>query len=140
VLLILYSTYSLARPHVKPMHASFPVETIVGFFNGILGGLTGLSGPIITMWCTLRGWPKDMQRSIYQPVIFSAFGLTMVSFAVSGKITLELAKIYLYGVIPLAVGVWLGLRLYGHLNEATFRKVILVLLLFSGLALIVPFK
>ncbi|MFN3655993.1 MAG: sulfite exporter TauE/SafE family protein [Pseudolabrys sp.] len=139
VLLIAYSTYSLARPHLKPMHASFPVETVVGFFNGILGGLTGLSGPIITMWCALRGWPKDMQRSVYQPVILSGFVLTMISFAVSGKITWEVARIYSYGVIPLAAGVWLGLRLYGHLDEAAFRKIVLVLLLLSGLALIVPF-
>lgn len=138
VLLILYSTYSLARPHLKPMHASFPVETIVGLFNGILGGLTGLSGPIITMWCTLRGWPKDVQRSIYQPVILSAFVLTMISFGVSGKITFDLVKTYLFGVPPLAAGVWLGLRLYGHLDDLAFRKVILILLLLSGLALIVP--
>jgi hypothetical protein len=31
---------------------------------------------------------------------------------------------------------WLGSRLYGHLNEAGFRKVVLVLLA-SGVALIV---
>src|SRR5665647_2848061 len=49
VLLIAYSTYSLARPHLKPMHAGFAVETGVGFLNGVLGGLTGLAGPIITM-------------------------------------------------------------------------------------------
>jgi len=138
VLLIVYSTYSLARPHLKPMHAGFPIETGVGFLNGILGGMTGLSGPIITMWCTLRGWPKDMQRSVYQPVIFSGFILIMASFAISGKFTWDLAKIYSYGVIPLIAGMWLGLRLYGRLDETAFRKVILVLLFLSGLALIVP--
>lgn len=138
VLLIAYSIYALARPHLKPMQAGFATETVVGFFNGVLGGLTGLSGPIITMWCNLRGWPKDKQRAIFQPVIFSAFCLTMVSFGVAGKITADLVRIYLYGAAPLAAGVWLGLRLYGHLDEARFRQVILVLLLFSGLALIVP--
>jgi hypothetical protein len=46
----------------------------------------------------------------------------------------------LYGLPTLAVGLWVGLKLYGHLNEETFRKVILVLLLFSGLALVVPFR
>jgi uncharacterized membrane protein YfcA len=138
VLLIAYSTYALARPHLKPIQAGFATETVVGFFNGVLGGLTGLSGPIITMWCNIRGWPKDRQRAIFQPVIFAAFCLTMVSFAVAGKITSDLVRIYLYGAVPLAAGVWLGLRLYGHLDEARFRQIILVLLLFSGLALIVP--
>jgi hypothetical protein len=32
---------------------------------------------------------------------------------------------------------WLGLRLFGHLNEAAFRKIVLVLLLASGVMLIV---
>jgi uncharacterized membrane protein YfcA len=36
----------------------------------------------------------------------------------------------------LLAGLWLGFRLYGKLDEAAFRKVILVLLLVSGLALI----
>jgi len=38
----------------------------------------------------------------------------------------------------LLVGTWLGLKLYGHLDEAGFRKLVLVLLLVSGLALVVP--
>jgi uncharacterized membrane protein YfcA len=138
VLLILYSTYSLARPHLKPMHAGFAVDTGVGFVNGVLGGLTGLAGPIITMWCTLRGWPKDMQRAIYQPVILVAFVLTLTSLTVAGAIDRELVTIYLSGLIPLAAGVWVGLKLYGHLDEVSFRKVILVLLLISGVALILP--
>jgi hypothetical protein len=140
IFLIVYSTYSLARPHLKPKSASLAVETGVGFFNGVLGGLTGLSGPIITMWCQLRGFPKDLQRGIYQPVILSAFVLTTISLGIAGAITAELLKIYLLGLVPLGVGLWIGLKLYGHLDEATFRKIILVLLLISGLVLIAPFR
>ena len=138
VLLIAYSVYSLARPHVKGLHAGLAVETGVGFLNGVLGGLTGLSGPIITMWCQLRGFPKDLQRGIYQPVILSAFALTAISLGVAGAITVDLIKIYVVGLLPLAAGLWLGLRLYGHLDEPTFRKIILALLLLSGIALITP--
>ncbi len=102
--------------------------------------MTGLAGPVITMWCNFRGFRKDVQRAIYQPVILAAFVLTAISLAVAGVVTAELIRIYLYGLPTLAVGLWVGLKLYGHLNEETFRKVILVLLLFSGLALVVPFR
>jgi uncharacterized membrane protein YfcA len=139
-LLIVYSTYSLARPHFKPMHAGFAVETGVGFLNGVLGGMTGLSGPIITMWCQLRGWSKDTQRAVFQPVILAAFAMSAISLSFAGAVTPELAKLYVYGLLPLAAGLWLGLRLYGHLDDAAFRKVILVLLLLSGLALIIPWS
>jgi hypothetical protein len=139
-LLVAYSTYSLARPHFKPMHAGFAVETGVGFLNGVLGGLTGLSGPIITMWCQLRGWSKDSQRAVYQPVILAAFAMSAVSLSLAGAVTRELTKLYVYGLLPLAAGLWVGLRLYGRLDENAFRKVILILLLLSGLVLLVPFS
>ena len=32
-------------------------------------------------------------------------------------------------------GTWLGLRLYGHLDEAGFRRLVLILLLVSGVTL-----
>ena len=140
MLLVVYSTYSLARPHFKPMHAGFAIETSIGILNGLLGGMTGLSGPIITMWCQLRGWSKDTQRAIYQPVILAAFAMSAVSLSLAGAVTSELARLYIYGLAPLAVGLWVGLKLYGHLNEDAFRKVILILLLLSGLLLIVPYS
>ena len=140
VLLIVYSAYSLARPHLKPRNPGFAVDAGVGVINGVLGGMTGLAGPVITMWCNFRGFRKDVQRAIYQPVILAAFVLTAISLAVAGVVTADLIRIYLYGLPTLAVGLWVGLKLYGHLNEETFRKVILVLLLFSGLALVVPFR
>jgi uncharacterized membrane protein YfcA len=140
VLLILYSVYSLARPHLKPRNAGFAADAGIGVINGVLGGMTGLAGPVITMWCNFRGFRKDVQRAVYQPVILAAFVLTAVSLAVAGVVTADLIRIYLYGLPTLAVGLWVGLKLYGHLNEETFRKVILVLLLFSGLALVVPFR
>ena len=100
--------------------------------------MTGLAGPIITIWCQLRGWRKDEQRAIFQPVILAAFILTATSLTVNGTITINLLKIYAMGLPFLAAGVWLGLKLYGHLDEMAFRKVILYLLLLSGIVLIVP--
>ena len=138
LLLIAYSSYFLARPHFKPVHAGLAADVGVGIANGVLGGMTGLSGPVITIWCQLRGWSKDHQRAVFQPVIISNFVLTAISLGFAGTITAELAKIYLYGLPALALGLWLGLKLYGHLDEQAFRKVILVLLLLSGLALLLP--
>lgn len=136
VLLIVYSSYFLIRPHVHKVQTSTPADVAVGFVNGILGGMTGLAGPIITVWCQLRGFRRDEQRAIFQPVILAAFVLTAISLTVNGTVTADLAHIYLYGLPALGAGLWLGLKLYGHLNEQTFRKVVLVLLLLSGLVLL----
>lgn len=140
VLLVVYSSYFLMRHTVHAIRPTVLAEIGIGFVNGILGGLTGLSGPVITMWCQLRGWSKDEQRAIFQPVILAAFVMTAVTLTIAGAVTAELVRLYVYGLPALAFGMWIGLRLYGHLDDAAFRKVILVLLLLSGLVLIVPFS
>src|SRR5256885_4262412 len=38
----------------------------VGLAGGVMGGLGGFTGTLPTLWCTLRGYPKDEQRSVIQ--------------------------------------------------------------------------
>jgi hypothetical protein len=59
---------------------------------------------------------------------------------VAGGATMENAKLFVLGLPVLFAGLWTGFWLYGRLDDAAFRKVILVLLLVSGLALIVPIR
>src|SRR5260370_10963760 len=63
VLLVAYSLYAWFRSQFKLAATGGRVsDAIVGFFNGVLGGLTGLAGILVTIWCGLRGWPKEAQR------------------------------------------------------------------------------
>ncbi|MEH2502004.1 putative membrane protein YfcA [Bradyrhizobium sp. AZCC 1578] len=54
-----------------------------------------------------------------------------------GAITQDTIKLFLIGLPALFAGTWAGLKLYGRLDEAAFRKVVLVLLLVSGAVLII---
>jgi uncharacterized membrane protein YfcA len=63
VLLVIYGVYGLALPAFKPVAAGVRADLSIGLVNGVLAGLTGLPGFIITVWCQLRGWKKDFQRS-----------------------------------------------------------------------------
>jgi uncharacterized membrane protein YfcA len=136
--LVLYSLYAWFRPAIAPVKGGgAAADASVGFLNGVLGGITGLAGILVTIWCGLRGWPKDAQRTIFQPVAVAIFLMSALWIGARGAITAETIKLFLIGLPALFAGTWLGLRLYGHLNEAGFRKVVLVLLLASGIALIV---
>ena len=136
VLLVVYGIYGLTQPAFKPVQAGAGADSSVGFLNGILCGLTGLPGFIITVWCQVRGWSKDVQRAVFQPVMLAAIVVTAISLSATGAITLEIGKLYALGLPALLAGLWLGFRNYGKLDDAAFRKVILVLLLFAGLALL----
>ena len=139
-LLVIYSIYGLAKPVIKPLQSGTSVNVGVGFLNGLLGGLTGLAGVVVAVWCQLQGWPKDMQRTIIQPALFAALTMSAMALIVAGGATAETVKLFVLGLPVLLAGTWTGFRLYGRLNDAAFRKVILVLLLVSGVALIVPMR
>ena len=136
--LVLYSLYALFRPAINPVKAGgAAVDAGVGFLNGVLGGITGLAGILVTIWCGLRGWPKDVQRTVCQPVAVATFLMSALWIGARGAITADTIKLFLVGLPALLAGTWLGLKLFGRLDEAMFRKVVLVLLLASGIVLII---
>lgn len=137
-LLVIYGVYGLAQPAFKPVAAGVHADLGIGFVNGVLAGLTGLPGFIITVWCQLRGWKKDFQRSVFQPVMLAAMATNVVSLVATHAITLDIIRLYLLGLPAMVAGLWAGFKLYGKLDDAAFRKIILVLLLVAGLGLLVP--
>jgi len=137
VFLIAYGLYALLRPAIRPITAGgTAADAGVGFLNGVLGGLTGLAGILVTIWSGLRGWPKEMQRTVFQPVAVAIFLMSALWIGAKGAITADVAKLFVIGLPALLAGTWLGLKLFGRLDEAGFRKVVLVLLLVSGVALV----
>jgi hypothetical protein len=138
LLLIIFGAYGLVQPKLRPVPGNTAIDTGIGFANGILAGLTGLPGFIITIWCQLRGWKKDYQRAVFQPVLLAAMAANVVSLAVAGAISSDILHLYVIGLPAMLAGLWLGFKLYGKLDDTAFRKVILVLLLLAGLGLILP--
>ena len=136
-LLILYSLYAFFRPALSPITKGGAVaDASVGFANGVLGGLTGLAGILVTIWCGLRGGTKDQQRTVFQPVAVATFGIAALWLGVKGTLSADTIRLFLFGLPALLVGTWLGMKLYGQLNEATFRKIVLGLLMASGVVLV----
>jgi uncharacterized membrane protein YfcA len=139
VLLIAFSIYSLARPQFRRFAGGGRLaDGGVGVLSGILGGLTGFGGILPTIWSNIRGWPKDEQRAVFQPTGVAIFLGTALSLGGTGTVTADTVRLFLIGLPALLAGSWLGLKLYGRLDEAGFRRVVLVLLLVSGLALLAP--
>jgi len=127
VVLLLYSIYYLTRPELEPVRGGVPADLAIGFFNGLLGGLTGLVGIVAVIWC-----------QFFQPVIITTSAMTAAWLGGSGAFTADTVKLFLLGLPMLLAGTWVGMKLYGRLDEAGFRRVVLILLLLSGIFLVVP--
>jgi len=135
--LVVFSLYGLLRPAIKPIKAAAHAADLgAGFLNGVLGGATSLAGIIVVIWSQLRGWAKDEQRAAFQPVGVATFAMSAAWLGGRGSIPHEVPRLFAVALPVLLAGTWLGLKLYGKLDEAQFRKVVLILLLTSGTVLL----
>jgi uncharacterized protein len=138
VLIAVYATYSLFRPSLNYFRAMDRRgrNVLIGFGGGLIGGLTAMPGALPTIWCDLHGMPKNQQRGLVQPFIaamqVSALVLMLSRNELPSKVLIDLAV----SLPPLAAGTMLGVVMFRRINEPAFRRIILVMLLFSGLSLV----
>ena len=131
-----YSTYMLLRPRLILFQGGTISNTAVGFAGGVVGGFTAMPGALPTIWCDLRGVAKEAQRGMVQPFIATMQGLALLMFlSRPEKLPEHLFVNVLISLPGLAIGTFVGLKMFGKVDEALFRRGVLILLFVSGLAL-----
>jgi uncharacterized membrane protein YfcA len=140
IFLVLYATYGLARPALHVVRGGTLADIGVGVLSGMLGAMTGFAGILIVLWSGLRGWPRDVQRGVFQPASVVLLAMCALAFGVTGSFARDTIMLFLLGLPALAAGTWVGFKLYGRLDDAGFRRIVLLLLLLSGLPLIFDLK
>lgn len=138
--MIAYSLYMLVRPRLAAVRLA-PVpgrvaDATIGWVSGAMGGLAMLHGTLPTIWCALRGWDKRRSRCVYQPYIL--FTGIVVMLLVGLNVEFDAARIGTYVLVclpALAAGLWLGLRVFDWISEEHFRRLVLWLILVSGISL-----
>jgi uncharacterized membrane protein YfcA len=139
IFLAAYASYMLLRPACRYFeHLRGPqYDAAVGLAGGMVGGLTAMPGALPTIWCDLRGLAKDRQRGLVQPYI-TAMQIAALAFLATRKELPEaLAGHVLSSLVPLAAGTAFGLALFGKVNDGLFRRVLLSVLLVSGLIFVI---
>jgi uncharacterized membrane protein YfcA len=137
VLLIAFSSFMLlGRVRTAVQWGGRAADGVVGFLGGILGGLAGLSGPLPTMWATLRGWGKDERRGVFQAFNLSILLAAVLAHAVAGQLTAEVIGLVFIALPGTLAGAWVGARAYRRLSDRHFHRLVLGLLGCSGLTLI----
>jgi uncharacterized membrane protein YfcA len=117
-------------------HGGRIADAVSGFVGGTLGGIGGMSGPVPTLWTTLRGWDKDTQRGVLQAFNIAMHVSTLTAYAISGSITAQALTMFAWIMPALVVPAILGVLLFRRLNAIAFRRIILSFLLLSGASLV----
>jgi uncharacterized membrane protein YfcA len=138
--LMVYGVFMLLRPRLviswRGPRDGRLADVVCGLIGGITGGSIAFPGAAPTIWCSLRGFTKDVQRGIVQPFILVMQIATISYFSHLGILTSSTISSYLVCVPAVLFGTWLGLRLFAHIDDAAFRRVVLIFLIVSGASLI----
>jgi uncharacterized membrane protein YfcA len=110
-------------------------DGLAGMIGGVMGGIGGFTGVIPSLWCTLRGFDKDLQRTVIQNFNLAALSVTMAAYLYTGAVTREMLPMFAVVIPTLLLPSLLGARIYTGLSEAAFRRIVLLLLTCSGLAM-----
>lgn len=132
LVLVSHAVFSLSRPAAGAMTTSRPVAALAGLVGGALSGAFNTSGPPVLVYATLRGWPPATFKANLQAYIGVTALTSMTGFALTGLITRETLQANLLLAPALIAGGVLGHRASRHIDQALFRRGVLVALLFMG--------
>jgi uncharacterized membrane protein YfcA len=138
--MIAYSAYMLMRPRIPALQLRPGIARMadgaVGWVSGVLGGFALLQGTLPTIWCSLRGWDKRRSRYVYQPYILITGVLVMLCVGTTVKFDKSALLVPLAVAAPaMALGLWAGTRIFEKVSEELFRRLVLWLILASGISL-----
>ncbi len=136
--LVTYAAWMLLRPRTACLQdaAGRLRDAAVGFGGGLIGGLTAMPGAVPTIWCDLRGLPKDQQRGLVQPYI-TAMQVLALALMLSRNTLPTQALLNVTLTLPaLAAGAILGVVLFRRVSDAWFRTVVLGVLAVAGVLLV----
>ncbi len=113
-------------PAMKPLTAGgVPADVGAGFINGLIGGTTGLAGVFATVWCQLRGGPRDRQRAVFQPVGVASFVMLRPLARWPRRKSHRIRIGWSRSACPADSRMLARLEALRRLDEAQFRKVVL---------------
>jgi uncharacterized membrane protein YfcA len=137
IVLIVYCSFMLfAAGRVQLAFGGRATEAVIGFAGGILGGIAGLSGTLPTIWAALKAWPKQERRVFFQAFNLTLLSAMLVASLVQGLISWRFMLAFMIAVPGTLVGAWAGSRLYARLDDRRFDRLVLFVLLLSGVSLV----
>lgn len=136
-LVVVFAALSLYRPGLHlPEGMETRLAVPVGLVTGLVGGLSSLFAPVLASFMlSLRLKPDEFVSGIGLMFFTGGVTLTVVT-AWFGMLSPEGWSAALFAILPVTAGQIAGQALRRHFDPETFRRIVLVVLLFIGLNLL----
>ena len=134
VFVIAFGIYQLLP--LPPARGSRTAAAYCGTLGGLLGTLFGTGGPFYAIYLNLRGLERNAFRATFALNFLIDGGIRLIAYAVMGLLSRE-ALLHIAAAVPIAaVGLFAGGRLQTGLKQRAFVRIIAMLLLGGGIALL----
>lgn len=111
---------------------TLPIALLVGALSGTLGGMAALSGIVIVIyWLAQDVAPDRLRRNMFTLLLLTA-AVQAVTFALNGMLTKQVFAIAVLMLVPYVAGTWAGSMVFNLASPQTFRKIVYVMILCSG--------
>jgi len=136
VIVIAYALYALSNMRLPELKRPF-FGYIFGFFGGILSGAYNTGGPPVIIYGSCRRWEPSAFKGNLQGYFLINSSIVVLTHWAMGNYSPLILQRYLFAVPAVFLGLGLGFALDGRLNPILFRKLVLILLLVLGAALLI---
>ncbi|MDR0513083.1 MAG: sulfite exporter TauE/SafE family protein [Treponema sp.] len=106
--------------------------TITGIISGVLNGSLSISGPPVVLLLSNQGIEKETFRANISLYFFILNVITIAIFLINGMLNMVIFERLIFFMPALFVGALLGIKISKKVKNETFGKLVLVLLIFSG--------
>ncbi|MBR9764027.1 MAG: sulfite exporter TauE/SafE family protein [Rhodobacteraceae bacterium] len=135
--IVLFALSQLMGRALTLSHPPKPgVELAVASFAGFIGGFSGVWGPPTVAYLTALDTPKTEQVRV-QGVIYGLGAVALLGAHFGSGVLRAETLPFSVVMVPVALaGMWMGFRLQDRIDQVTFRRATLVVLLVAGLNLL----
>lgn len=135
VVVVLYALINLTELYIPEMkHRLW--AWVLGFIGGILGGAYNVAAPPVVIWSIGQRWDPETFKANMQT--FAQMNSIIITLAHAGfnTFTTEVVELWLLALPAMLAGLLLGFRMDGRINRDNFRRIVLAVLLLTGLRLL----
>jgi uncharacterized membrane protein YfcA len=133
VIIILFALNMLLRGGYPNWRARKPWGLVFGALGGMIGGMFGTAGPVYVVY--MAGQTKE--KSVFRATlgwVFATSGIwRLILYAHAGFVTPERAANAGMLLPACLLGLFIGHHIHLRASEGTFRRIVAVILLISGL-------
>lgn len=120
----------------KLINSSVTSDIVLGGCFGLIAGAFGTAGPIAVMIGKSKDWnPLEFRANLqFFFTVASVFNLT--THALQGNYNVQVAQHFFVGLIPICLGLYLGMLLASRMDAKTSNRAVTAMLIVFGITLI----